>query len=176
MTREEKEIMWNFDRLLALGFAIIEEAGREYCTAYENGDTATLNERRNWLLSGEVEILSAEQQSGKSLVEKLDYNLKLKFGSLSQREKAFKEREEAKQRLHDEIVAHSNKRYLFIDYKSNKYVTRIFDKKVLLVDEYSDKVLRNYRTYKTMKERIKELNKSSEFDIHIKEITLKKER
>ena len=171
--REYEELeSWKYDRLLSLGNAIVEQAGRDYIQAYLDGDRVELNRLRRYLLSGEVEIITANTTDSEALMEKLDYALQVRYGDFSKYEKVFLEKQKKELEEEKKVVANRYNKFCLIINK-NEYVINASIKNDFIKTTTDDTDENIYHKYKKHLELI---DKLKHFKIKYKEVIIEKKK
>ena len=167
MSMREKYInenKWDYNACLKLGNAIIEQAGRDYCFAYINGDKATYDLKRFFLKSEYASMLTAYTTDTNALLEKLDKRLFKEYGAFEDRVREREKELAQKRKLHELAKKYRSVNFIFV--VDNKYVASINAKGLVLVDDYNDKRIRHrFIKYDELAKRLK--------DKHIKFKTIK---
>ena len=92
------KLEWEYNRCLKLGYAIIEQAIKDYCKAYRDLDLGELKVLKDFFLSEWVSIYSADTQNGTSIIEKMNDSLEKLYLPIDERKKLLEEAKKFKKK------------------------------------------------------------------------------
>ena len=75
---------WNYEAMVRLGNAIVEDIGRAYCQYYKSGSKGLFNLYRNILLSTYPSRITANTTDGEALENKLYIKCREKYGDFEE--------------------------------------------------------------------------------------------
>ncbi len=142
---------WYYERAKKLGYAIIKEAGSDFCRAWQLGDIIEVKRLEKFIVSEFTAIITGYEQDPISLIEKLKAKCEEHYGNiydLSQK----KQSEEAKRKLFNEKCK-NYRQYRYIITIDDKYVRNIAKGKII----YNSVII--YFTYRKKEELVEKMNK-----------------